>query len=65
MHKVRTPIFPTYSDVRHLLRILPGVPRAELMKMISDIMDQTGTPQNPVDWLNRTGFSGSPALCVD
>jgi restriction system protein len=50
MRKVRTPIFPTYSDVRHLLRILPGVPRVELMQMMSDIMDQTGTPQNPVDW---------------
>lgn len=50
IHKVRTPIFPTYSDVRHLLRILPGVPRIELMKMLADIRDQTGTPQNPVDW---------------
>lgn len=50
MHKVRTPIFPTYSDVRHLLRILPGVPKTDFTGMISEIMQQTGTPQNPVDW---------------
>jgi restriction system protein len=50
MHKVRIPIFPTYSDVRHLLRILPGVPKSEFMAMIADIMGQTGTPQDPVDW---------------
>lgn len=36
-HKVRTRIFPVYSDVRHLLRILPGVPKAEFTGIISDI----------------------------
>lgn len=50
MHKVRTPLFPPYSEVRHLLRILPGVARAELMAMMAEIVEQTGTPQNPVDW---------------
>lgn len=50
MHKVRTPIFPVYSDVRHLLRVLPGVPKSDVWGMITDIMNQTGTPQNPVDW---------------
>lgn len=50
MNKVRTPIFPVYSDVRHLLRILPGVAKTELTGMISDLLNQMGTPQNPVDW---------------
>lgn len=50
LHKVGTPVFPAYSDVRHLLRILPGVPKAEFTGMLSEIMEQTGTPQNPVDW---------------
>lgn len=50
MPKVRTPLFPFYSEVKHLLRILPGVPRAQFMGMMSEIVDQTGTPQNPVEW---------------
>lgn len=50
VHKVRTPIFPTYAEVRHLLRILPGVPKTEFTGMIAEIHQQMGTPQNPVDW---------------
>lgn len=49
-YRVRTPLFPLYSEVRHLLRILEGVPRAEVTSLVRAISEQTGTPQNPVDW---------------
>jgi restriction system protein len=49
-NKVRTPHFPVYSTVRKLLAILPGVPKTTLVLMIRTIDEQTGTPQNPVDW---------------
>jgi restriction system protein len=48
--KVRTPQFPLYSEVRHLLQIFEGVSQASIRKMIKDIDDQTGTPRQPVDW---------------
>jgi restriction system protein len=49
-NKVRTPHFPLYSTVRKLLAILPSVPQAILKSMIRTIDEQTGTPQNTVDW---------------
>lgn len=49
-NKVRTPHFPLYSTVRHVLRVLPGVSKAALNSMMRVIEEQTGTPQNPVDW---------------
>ena len=49
---VKTPLFPLYSDVRQLLSIWEGVPRPTVQAMIKAIWDQTGTPQNPVDWSN-------------
>jgi restriction system protein len=49
-NKVRTPHFPLYSTVRKMLGILPGVSRATLKSMMRIIDEQTGTPQNPVDW---------------
>jgi restriction system protein len=49
-HRVRTPIFPVYSDVLALLRIWESEPKGRVLKLIQDIWDQTGTPQNPVDW---------------
>lgn len=49
-HKVRAPLFPLYSEVRRLLTIFQGVPKATVRSMISTIHSQTGTPQNPVDW---------------
>lgn len=53
-HKVRTPLFPLYSEVRQLLEILNGVPKKSVTSMIYAIRDQTGTPQNPVDWSDPT-----------
>jgi restriction system protein len=49
-YKVRTPLFPLYSEVCQLLNILNGVPKKSVTQMIYAIRDQTGTPQNPVDW---------------
>jgi restriction system protein len=49
-NKVRTPHFPLYSTVRKMLTILQDVPKATLISMIRTIGEQTGTPQNPVDW---------------
>lgn len=48
--KVRTPQFPLYSEVRHLLMILEGVSQAVIKKMLKTIEEQTGTPRQPVDW---------------
>ncbi len=49
-YRVRSPLFPVYSEVRHLLRLWDGVKKADVLTMIQDIHDQTGTPQDPLDW---------------
>lgn len=48
--KVRTPLFPTYTEVRCLLSIWEGASKDTVYSMIKAIREQTGTPQNPVDW---------------
>lgn len=48
--KVRTPLFPLYSWVRSLLPIFNGQKKSDVTHLIQAIWDQTGTPQNPVDW---------------
>jgi restriction system protein len=50
VHKVRAPWFPRYSEVRQLLTILEGVPKVTIKGMIAAVWEQTGTPQQPVDW---------------
>ncbi len=50
--KVRTPQFPLYSEVRHLLQIFEGVSQATIKTMLKSIEEQTGTPRHPVDWTN-------------
>jgi restriction system protein len=50
VYRVRTPLFTPYSEVKHLLRLLADAPRAEVRQMMQHLYDQTGTPQNPVDW---------------
>jgi restriction system protein len=47
---VRTPLFPLYSKVRLLVQILDGVAKDSVWGMIKALFDQTGTPQNSVDW---------------
>lgn len=48
--KVRTPLFPLYSWVRALLPIFNGQKKSDVTHLIQAIWDQTGTPQNPIDW---------------
>ena len=48
--RVRTPIFPTYCEVRELLRVWPGRPRKQVTALRSAINELRGTPQNTVDW---------------
>lgn len=47
---VRTPLFPTYSEVRTLVRVLDGVAKDAVWGMTKALFDQTGTPQSNVDW---------------
>lgn len=50
---VHTPLFPIYSEVEKLLVIVAGkTKRSELLQLFKVIWDQTGTPQNTVDWSN-------------
>ena len=47
---VRVQFYPTYASARAFLEVVEGVPESDLNAMRSDIRDQTGTPQNPVEW---------------
>lgn len=49
---VKAPLFPLYSHVRHCIRAWEGEAVKAVRGMINAIMDQTGTPQSPVDWTN-------------
>lgn len=49
-YQVRTPWFRPYSEVRMLLTLLQEVSKAAVKSMMAAIDEQTGTPQNPVDW---------------
>jgi restriction system protein len=49
-YRVRTPLFPLYSEVDVLLKIWPGVAKKAVLSLINALWEQTGTPQNPVDW---------------
>jgi len=56
--RVRTPLFPLYSEVRALLPIWDGVPKEDVRELIKEIWDHTGTPQNPVDWSDPDKWIG-------
>lgn len=47
---VRAPLFPTYSDLAHIMRAFEGEPVHDVRDTINAVFDQTGTPQDPVDW---------------
>lgn len=49
---VKTFWYPLYSDVRNLIQIWDGIPKASVIGMNKAIAEQTGTPQNPVGWSN-------------
>ncbi|MEZ4226981.1 MAG: restriction endonuclease [Polyangiaceae bacterium] len=48
--RVRTPLFPTYREVRHLLKVWPGRPRKQITGLQATLGELRGTPQNTVDW---------------
>jgi restriction system protein len=48
--RVRIPLFPTYGEVRHLLKVWPGRPRKQITGLRATLGDLRGTPQNTVDW---------------
>ncbi len=50
IYKVRTPLFPPYSWVRATMQVLEGVAKSDVTHLIQSIWQQTGTPQNPMDW---------------
>lgn len=50
MQRVQIPYFPTYREVRHLLRVWPGRPKKQVTGLHASLMKLTGTPQSPVDW---------------
>ena len=45
-----TPLFPTYAEVRHFLRLVEGTLYADYRDMINEIWSQVGSPQEQVDW---------------
>lgn len=47
---VRTPLFPLYLEVAALLRIFDGISKDQVRSLIKAVHEQTGTPQNTVDW---------------
>ena len=48
--RVRTPLFPKYREVRHLLKVWSGRPKAQINGLNAKLGDLRGTPQNPVNW---------------
>jgi len=58
IRKVRTPLFPLYSEVRSLLPVLDGVSKDDVRHLIEEIWEHAGTPQNPVDWSDPDTWIG-------
>jgi len=58
VRKVRTPLFPLYSEVRSLLPIWDGVQKEDVRELIKEIWEHTGTPQDPVDWSDPDRWIG-------
>lgn len=56
--KVRTPLFPLYSEVRSLLPVLDGVTKGDVLELIKEIWEHTGTPQDPVNWSDPDTWIG-------
>lgn len=49
-YKTITPLFPTYAQAAALINAVSGYTIRAVRNMITAIQQQTGTPQNPVDW---------------
>jgi len=48
--RVRIPLFPVYSELRHLLRIWPRHRRKQVTGLRAAVNELRGTPQKTVDW---------------
>ena len=48
--RVRVPLFPLYSEVKHLLPVWDGRLRSQITGLHSTFAQLRGTPQEPVDW---------------
>jgi restriction system protein len=55
---VQAPLYPLYSDVAHAIRLMDGEPAQRVRDMLNAIFEQTGTPQNPVDWSDPDTWIG-------
>ncbi|MBX3597755.1 MAG: restriction endonuclease [Rhizobiaceae bacterium] len=55
---VQAPLYPLYSDVAHAIRLMDGEPVQRVRDLISNIANQMGTPQNPVDWSDPDTWIG-------
>jgi restriction system protein len=47
---VRAPLFPTNTELANAMRAFDGEPVKQIRDTFTAIWEQTGTPQNPVDW---------------
>jgi restriction system protein len=47
---VKTPLYPKYSAVTSLIKILQGVPVDQFKSMSNAVYNLRGTPQNTADW---------------
>ena len=47
---VRAPFFPIYRELKDAMRAFEGEPVKLVQETIKAIFEQTGTPENPVDW---------------
>lgn len=66
-HIVQAPLYPLNSELEHAVRLLDGEPVKRVREMINALMDQTGTPQNTVDWSDPDTWIGerlSGDLCA-
>jgi restriction system protein len=50
VRRVRTPYFPTYCEMRHILKVWPGRPRKQITGLQATLRELRGTPQKTVDW---------------
>jgi len=47
---VRAPLFPTNAELASAIKAFAGEPVKKVRDTFTAIWEQTGTPQNPVDW---------------
>ena len=54
--RVRVPLFPVYSELRHLLHVWPGRPRKQVTGLRAKIVELRGTPKDTVDWTDPAAW---------